>query len=87
MLTHGSSSGEVWRVASGDDLGRALADVRVARGMSQQELADAIGVQRSYLAEIEAGGSVLMIERLLRAFRRMGAEVTVTVPRPPGDER
>lgn len=69
-----------WRIASAEDLGRALAETRSARGLTQQQLADSIDVQRSYLAELEAGASVQMIERLLRAFRRMGAEVTVTLP-------
>lgn len=78
-----STSGQpapAWRIASAEDLGRALAETRAERGLTQQQLADAIGVQRSYLAELETGASVQMIERLLRGFRRMGAEVTVTLP-------
>ena len=76
---------ETWRVASGEDLGRALAGVRRRRGLSQEEAAGVIGVQRSYLAEIEAGRSVQMVDRVLRLLRRMGAEVTVTLPRSEDD--
>ena len=69
-----------WRVASAQDFGRALAGVRDAAGLTQEQLAELIGVHRSYVAEIESGSTVQMIERLLRAFRRMGAEITVTLP-------
>lgn len=73
-----------WRIASADDLARALADVRRARGLSQSDVADLIGVNRTYLAELESGSRQgLMIERILRALRRMGAEVVVTLPEDP----
>lgn len=79
-------SGSTWRIASGADLARALADVRHARGLSQADVADLIGVHRTYLAELESGRRQgLMIERVLRALRRMGAEVVVTLP--PEDAR
>jgi transcriptional regulator with XRE-family HTH domain len=73
-----------WRVNSPDDLGRALASVRRSRGVSQGELAAMLDVHRSYIAELEAGGSVQMLERLLRAFKRLGAEVEIRLP-PVGD--
>jgi transcriptional regulator with XRE-family HTH domain len=78
------ASPHTWRVTSAQDFGRALAGVRSARKINQQQLADTIGVQRSYLAEIEAGASVQMIDRLVRALRRMGAEIIVTLP--PDDD-
>jgi acetolactate synthase regulatory subunit len=34
---------------------------------------------RTYLARIEAGMTVAMIERILRILRRLGAEVTVSM--------
>ena len=73
-----------WRVNAPADLGRALAGARRSRGLSQGELAAALGVHRSYIAELEAGSSVQMLERLLRAFKRLGAEVEVRLP-PAGD--
>ncbi len=74
-----------WQVTSGDDLARDLAGVRQAAGLSQEELAELIGVHRSYLVEVEAGRrQVQMVERILRALRRMGAEVVVTLPEPRG---
>jgi transcriptional regulator with XRE-family HTH domain len=69
-----------WTIRSPEDLGRALAGVRRLQGVSQDDLAELLGVHRSYIAELEAGQSVLMLERLLRAFRRLGAAIEITLP-------
>jgi transcriptional regulator with XRE-family HTH domain len=74
-----------WTVRNPGDLGRAIAGVRAAKGLTQSELAAQAGIGRSYLAQLEAGASQLVLERSLRALRRMGASVTVTLP--GGDER
>ncbi len=71
---------QVYRVRSAADLGRAVKGAREAAGLTQQELADLVAVDRSYLARIETGLSVLLLERMLRMLRRLGAEVSVTVP-------
>lgn len=62
------------------DLGAAVAEARRLRGMSQEELARATGVDRTYLARVEAGLSVLLVARVLRLLRRLGAEVVVLLP-------
>lgn len=43
-------------------------------------LASQIGVNRAYLAAMEGGRSNRLIDHLLRALRRLGADVTVTWP-------
>lgn len=69
-----------WEVRSPEDLARALAGARAARGMTQQDLAEQTGIGRSYLAELESGAaSPMVIDRLLRALRRSGATVTISV--------
>lgn len=74
----------VWSIRSPADLGRAIAGVRAARGLTQEGLAKAINVDRGYLARLEAGASQLVLERSIRALRRMGATVTVSIPRDDG---
>lgn len=69
-----------WTIRTPEDLGRAIAGVRGAKGLTQAELAAQAGIGRSYLAQLEAGASQLVLERSLRALRRMGASVTVTLP-------
>lgn len=82
MRTDTAESGgqRIWSVRNPGDLGRAIAGVRAARGLTQAELATQAGIGRSYLAQLEAGASQLVLERSLRALRRMGASVTVTLP-------
>ena len=78
-----ASDGDIartWTIRTGSDLGRAVAGVRAERDLTQQRLAGMAGLDRSYLARLEAGASVQFVERALRALRRMGAEVTVTLP-------
>lgn len=76
-----------WTVRSAADLGRAIAGVRGRRGLTQQRLAEQAGVERSYLARLEAGASTLAIERALRLLRRMGATVTVSMDPDDGAPR
>ena len=80
LLGSSSDNPRRWTVRAGTDLGRAVAGVRAEHGLTQQELATIAGLDRTYLARLEAGASVQFIERALRALRRMGAEVTVTLP-------
>lgn len=67
-----------WQVRSGADLGRSIADLRGRQGLTQSELATQAGLSRDYLAKIEGGRTVSLLEHSLRILRRMGATVTIT---------
>jgi HTH-type transcriptional regulator/antitoxin HipB len=70
-----------WRIRTPADIGRAIAGARRKRGLSQGALAEELGFKRSYLSELETGSeATIALERSLRALRRLGAEVTVTLP-------
>ena len=71
-----------WTIKSAEDLGRAIAGLRAQHGLTQAELAKQGGVSRNYLAQLETGLTVVMVERVLRLLRRLGAEVTVSAPGP-----
>lgn len=86
MRTNKSPLVRHWAVRSSADLGRVLAGVRAARGVTQEGLAQELGIDRSYLARLEAGPSTLALERSLRALRRMGATVTISVPLSEEDD-
>jgi transcriptional regulator with XRE-family HTH domain len=49
--------------------------------LTQAELAEQVAVDRSYLARLEAGATALLLDRSLRILRRLGATITVTLPR------
>lgn len=67
-----------WTVRSGTDLGRAIAEIRTTRTLTQQQLADRSGLSRSWLAKLEAGRSAVVLDHLLRVLRRLGATITIT---------
>jgi hypothetical protein len=42
------------------------------------------GMRRDYLSQLESSSDTLELRRLILAFRRLGADITVTVE-PPDD--
>lgn len=75
-----------WTIRSGDDLGRAIAEIRHERGLTQEEFAEQAGISRVYLAQIESGRSSSVLEHMLRALRRAGAQLTVTLHKGDGTD-
>jgi transcriptional regulator with XRE-family HTH domain len=75
-------STRLYRVGSGADLGRVMRDARSAQGLTQQQVVDQLGLSfdRSRLARIEAGEGFQSLDRALSVLRRLGVEVTATVP-------
>ncbi len=70
--------GKTYTIRSAADLGRTVGELRRDRGLTQAEVAEANGLSRPWLAQLEAGRSSAILEHLLRLLRRMGATVTVT---------
>ena len=71
-----------WVVRSGADLGAAVAEVRAARGLTQEQLAGEAGLSRSWLAKLEGGRSAVVLDHLIRLLRRLGATVVITFDGP-----
>jgi HTH-type transcriptional regulator/antitoxin HipB len=65
------------RVLNAADLGRFLADLRYSRGLTQGELAEALGVSRRYVYEIEQGKPGLYSDRLFAMLRLLDARLTI----------
>ena len=65
-------------IRSPEDLGRTLAEARHFRGLTQEQLARRAKVQRTYIAKLEAGHTVLQIERLMSMLRELGVELHAT---------
>ena len=60
------------------DIGDAIRVVREARGISQEELAQANAYDRFYLNRLETGRSTVYITRLLRTLKSLGITLSVT---------
>ena len=60
------------------DIGDAIRVAREARGISQEELAEANAYDRFYLSRLEAGRSTVYTTRLLRTLKSLGITLSVT---------
>ena len=57
------------------DIGRRISELRAARGLTQDRLAERRGVSLKYLQRVEAGRENLTVESLARIARVLGAPV------------
>lgn len=68
-----------FQVYDPSSFGTAIKDFRAARSLSQVELAEAVGVHRSYLSGVEQGRVTEQLVRLLAILRHLGVAVTLTM--------
>ncbi len=68
------------------DVGLALRRVRLARGLSQTELADALGITFQQIQKYERGSNRMAASRLVRAARFLGVRASDLLPPDDDDE-
>ncbi|MFZ1412711.1 MAG: helix-turn-helix transcriptional regulator [Micropruina sp.] len=66
------------RLRAPGDFGLAVQQARLARGMTQSQLAAELAVPQSTISEIESGKATIYIRRLLSIARASGLEFTAT---------
>jgi HTH-type transcriptional regulator / antitoxin HipB len=66
-----------FRIYTADSLGTALRHFREQAGLSQAQLAESVGVNRSYLSDLEQGKGSEQVRRILRIFRQLGVRITL----------
>jgi transcriptional regulator with XRE-family HTH domain len=59
------------------DVGRRVRRIRTERGISQEELARAVGMHRTYLGGVERGERNLTLRSVERLADRLGVDVRV----------
>ncbi|HVB51586.1 MAG TPA: helix-turn-helix transcriptional regulator [Acidimicrobiales bacterium] len=72
-----SSTSNPYRVYGATSLGAALRHFRKEAGLTQQELADLTGLQRSYLSELEVGKETEQVRRLFQLLRQLGVRISL----------
>lgn len=73
--------GDPWgHVRSAAELGAFLRQARERAGLSQEALADELGIDRKYLYQIESGRPTRYTQRLFALTRLLGVRVTVDQP-------
>jgi HTH-type transcriptional regulator / antitoxin HipB len=58
-------------------LGHALRSLRKRRGWSQAELSDRVGINRTYLSQLENGDLSDQFKRLLDILNELDAEIVI----------
>ncbi len=71
-------------VRSAEALGQVLARLRYERGLTQEEMAESLGVTRRYVYELERGRPTLYARRLFEVLGELGVHVEL-VPDEPVD--
>lgn len=66
------------RVRTPADVGLALQQARLARGLAQTEVADEIGIPQSTVSQMESGQTTIYMRRLLEMARAIGMELSAT---------
>ena len=61
------------------DLGEILQQGRLLNGLTQQELADKMGISQAYIWQIESGLSTKYAERLFRLLRESGIRLQAEI--------
>ncbi len=61
-------------------IGSAVATARRARGISQDDLAAALGLSRGSVSNIEAGRQKMLVHTLMRAAQHLGVPVARFIP-------
>ena len=72
-----STNEQEFLVYNAEALGRAVKHFREQAELTQAELADRVGIQRSYLAELEGGEVTEQTQRLVALFKALGVRIVV----------
>lgn len=71
------TGGGSFRVYTPASLGTAIRHYRQEAGLSQAELAERAGLNRTYLSDLEQGKETEQVKRILRVFRQLGVRMTL----------
>lgn len=66
-----------FRVYTADSLGAAIKHYRQQAGLSQAELAERSGLNRTYLSDLERGKETEQLRRLVRVLKQLGVRMTL----------
>jgi transcriptional regulator with XRE-family HTH domain len=73
----GTRSEQPFRLYSASSLGPAIRHYRKEAGLTQAQLADMAGLNRSYLSELEQGSETEQVRRILRVLKLLGVRATL----------
>jgi len=66
-----------YRIHTSDGLGQAIRHFRTEEGLTQAELAERAGLNRTYLSALESGKETEQLRRILHLLRQLGVRMTL----------
>jgi len=66
-----------YRVYTPDAIGAAIRHFRTEAGLTQAELAERAGLNRTYLSSLESGNETEQLRRILHVFKQLGVRMTL----------
>lgn len=66
-----------FRVYTPESLGVAIRHFRQEAGLSQADLAERTGLNRTYLSDLERGHETEQVKRILRLLKQLGVRMTL----------
>jgi HTH-type transcriptional regulator / antitoxin HipB len=77
MCTSTDAEERPFRIYTAASIGQAIRHYRRQAGLTQAELADQVGVDRTYLSRLERGQETEQLRRILAMLRQLGIKVTL----------
>jgi HTH-type transcriptional regulator / antitoxin HipB len=65
-----------FRIYTAASIGQAIRHYRKQAGLTQAELAERVGVDRTYLSRLERGQETEQLRRILAMLRQLGVKAT-----------
>lgn len=75
--SEGQGGADPFRIYTSASLGAAIRHYREQAGLSQAELAEQAGLNRTYLSTLEQGRETEQLKRILRVLRQLGVRMTL----------
>jgi HTH-type transcriptional regulator / antitoxin HipB len=73
------STSQRFQIRSPQDLARTLSEARLARDMTQNDVAEKTGIDRTYLSRMENGFDTIQLERAFQVFRALGVRLEASM--------
>jgi transcriptional regulator with XRE-family HTH domain len=77
MSISSSPDQQPFRVYTTASLGHAIKHYRQQAGLTQEQLAEQVGIDRTYLSRLEKGEGTEQLRRVIVLLRRLGVRATL----------
>ncbi|HEX5309636.1 MAG TPA: helix-turn-helix domain-containing protein [Solirubrobacteraceae bacterium] len=77
MPTSEHEGEQPFRIYTPASFGQAIRHYRTQAGLTQDELAERVGIDRTYLSRLEGGGETRQLRRILAILRELGIKASL----------